>query len=104
MGHAPVDLCSQIWHIGEAIGIIWSRIDRFTNIFAHLILVDIKGRAELDIANMISPQVHMHQTWDEIIRLRFTIVMHPLYQRTGAVANAYNCNTHFLLTWTCHTR
>src|SRR5258708_7527094 len=101
MIHAPVDLRAQLRDIAKAIRIIWGCVNGFAEIFAHLIMVNIKGRGELNIANVISAQVHMHQAWDEIARFRFTIVMYALYQRTGTVTYAYNCNTHFLVS---HTR
>ena len=79
MGHTPYDRNIQFRYIVKLIGIIWLCVYRLSQIFAHLILIDIKGGHEVDITDMITSQVNMHQARYELIRIRFFIVINTLY-------------------------
>ena len=96
MRHAAIHIRAEMWDIRELVGIIGGREDRLTQVIPHFILININSGGELDIANMIAAEIHMHQAWDKIVGLSIPVVLYTLHQRTGTVANAYNSYTHFL--------
>src|SRR5579871_1080920 len=97
MRHTAIDLRAEVRHVGELVGIVGWREDRLADILADLVLIDIEGGGKFDIVNVVATQVDMHQAWHEIFRLSIFVVLDALYQRTGAVPDADNCNAYFLL-------
>src|SRR5437667_10922646 len=98
MGHTTMDFDAQVGNIGKTVGIIGRSMDGLAEVLADFIAIYIKCCGKLDIFDMISAKIHMHQSWHEIIRLRIAVIMDALHEGTGAVSYANNSNAYFLIT------
>ena len=81
MRHTAVDLHAQLGDIGKLIGVVGRAVDGFAEVFAHFVLVNVKGSDKFNVANMIAAQVDVHQTGDEFIFVGIAVVVNPLHQR-----------------------
>ena len=50
--------------------------------------VDVEGRRELDVADVVAAQVDVHQARDELVRAGVLVVLDALHEGRGAVAHA----------------
>ena len=50
--------------------------------------VDVEGRHELDVADVVAAEVDVHETGDELVVRGVAVVVHALHERGGAVADA----------------
>ncbi len=80
MGHAPLHHDPQRGNIAEFEGVVWLGKDGLCYVLPHLILIDVKGCNEVDIADVIAPQIYMHQSRDEVGLNSVTVVMYSLYK------------------------
>ena len=80
MCHPPVDLHPHIRDIAELVRAVLAGPDGLREVFAHLRLVNLESARELDVGDVVSAQVHMHQAGNEFIRLRVAVEMHPLHE------------------------
>ena len=49
---------------------------------------DVERGRELDVADVVAAEVHVHQPRDELVVRRVLVVLHSLQERVGAVADA----------------
>ena len=95
MRHAPLYLYSQVRHIAELVGVVGRGEHRLGEVFAHLILINIKGGDEVDIANVVTAQVNVHYPRHELVFFSFLVEVDPLDKRAGAVSHADDGNIDF---------
>ena len=88
VGHAPVHRDTRGRHVRELEGVVLAREDRLREVLAHLLLVDVEGGHELEVADVVAAQVDVHQAGDEVSLPRVLVVMAPLDEAAGAVAHA----------------
>src|SRR3990172_2746726 len=74
--------------------------DRLTQIQPDFRFDDVEGRAELDIANVVSAEIDVHQTGDLVAGFRLPIVLDPLDERGGTIADPDDGHPDLLLP--CH--
>jgi hypothetical protein len=68
--------------------------DRVGEVLADLVGRDVERRRELDVADVVAPEVDVHQARDELVVRRVLVVLHSLQQRVGAVADADESHAH----------
>jgi hypothetical protein len=93
--HATYHLYARGRDIAELVGVVGWGINGLRQVLAHLVLVDIDGGYEIDIADVIAAKVDMHQAGYELIFLGILVIMHPLYKGGCAVPNTNNCYIYF---------
>ncbi|MBA7644815.1 hypothetical protein ES703_52562 [subsurface metagenome] len=80
MGHTPLDLHSGSRYLTELKGVIGWRVNCLCQVFAHLVLVNIKSSHEIDVADVVSPEVNVHQPGYKFGLFSILIVMDTLDQ------------------------
>ena len=70
--------------------IVGFREDRIGDVPAYLRLVDVEGGGELDIADMIAAELHIHQPRNRHVAARFGIMGQSLHEGRRAIADADN--------------
>src|SRR5207253_4383665 len=83
------------WHGGELEGVVGLRNDRFRQIEANLVHVDIEGRGELDVSDGVPPQDVVHQARDKGVVFDLAIELDSLHKRGGAVSYTYQSDSYF---------
>src|SRR5262249_37215951 len=96
MGHAASDLDANLGDLGKLIGVVGARKNGLPKILAHLGRVNINGRGEFDVGDVVAAQVDMHQPGDEVGLGGVSVVFDALDQRRGAVAHADDRYTHLV--------
>ena len=81
MRHAAVDLDAHLGHLTEFQGVVGQRVDRLGDVLAHLVLIDIDGGHDIDVPDMVTAQVDVHQAGDELVFLGVLIIVQALDQR-----------------------
>src|SRR5437660_5534989 len=66
MGHTAIDRGTYTRNISKAICVIGSGIDSFAQVFSYFILINIKSRRKLDIADVVTCHINMHQSRNEV--------------------------------------
>jgi hypothetical protein len=66
VGHPTLDRDAGLRHLREAVGVVLPGEDRLGEVLADLLAVDVEGRHELDVANVIAAEVDVHEARDEI--------------------------------------
>ena len=94
MGHAALDLDTQVGYVREFHGVVVSGEDRVREVLANLVFVDVEGGGELDVADVVPAEVDVHQAGDRCSRLRVAVVLDALDQRRRAVAHAQDRDPH----------
>ena len=61
VGHAALDVDAQVLDLLEDVRVVRLRVDRLGQVLADLVLVDVEGRDELDVADVIAAEVDVHQ-------------------------------------------
>ena len=64
------------------------RVDRLGQVLADLVLVDVEGRDELDVPDVVAAQADVHQPGDEVVLLGVLVVVPALHEAARAVAHA----------------
>src|SRR6185295_5439523 len=72
----------------EDVGVVGLRVDRLGQVLADLVLVDVEGGDELDVADVVAAQVDVHQPGDEVVLLGVLVVVPALDEAARAVAHA----------------
>src|SRR5437762_1859078 len=93
-----MDFHPHMGNISKTVGVIRLSIDSLTEILSHFVSIYIKSCSKLNIFDMISAKIHMHQSWHEIIRLRIPVIVDALHEGTGTVSDTDNGNAYFLIT------
>jgi hypothetical protein len=70
------------------------RPDRVGEILADLVLRDIEGGGELDVADVVAAQVDVHEAGDELLGVRVLVVLDSLEEGVCAVAHADDGHAH----------
>jgi hypothetical protein len=73
------------------------RPDGVREILAYLLSRDVESGRELDVPHVIAAEVDVHQPRHELVGVRVPVVLDALQERVGAVADADDRNTHFVL-------
>ena len=100
MGHPAGNGHIQTGHIAELDRVIGIGVDRLGKILAHLGIHHIESCGELDIPDVIAPQVDVHQPWDAVGVFCVLVIGDSLHQGGCAVADADNRHADF--TVICH--
>ena len=72
----------------EDVGVVRLRVDRLGQVLADLVLVDVEGGHELDVADVVAAEVDVHQPGDEVVLLGVLVVVAALDEAARAVADA----------------
>ena len=64
------------------------RPDRVGEVLADLVRGDVERGRELDVADVVAAEVHVHEAGDELVVRRVLVVLDALEERVGAVADA----------------
>ena len=88
VGHAALDGDAGVGDLLEDVGVVGLRVDRLGQVLADLVLVDVEGGHELDVADVVAAQVDVHQARDEVVLLGVLVVVAALDQAARAVADA----------------
>ncbi len=88
MGHAAANFDAGRGNIRETARVVGRSEDSLGQIFIDLIGIDIEGGAELNIAHMITAEVHVHEPWNEFFLVGIPVIFDPLNQRRSAIADA----------------
>jgi hypothetical protein len=83
-----MDLDPEPRHVGELVGVVLAGPDRLREILPDLVRVDVEGGGELDVAHVITAEVHVHEARDLLGGIGVFVVGHALHERARAVADA----------------
>src|SRR3982074_1604537 len=67
---------------------------RVRYVSADLSGADVEGRRKLDIPDMISPDIRVHQSGHRVIRFRLPIIAQPLNKRAGTISDPDDCDAY----------
>ena len=87
-------------HVADLDGVVLGGADRLGEVEADLLAVDVERGDELDVADVVVAELHVHQAGDGAGRVGVLVVLDALDERRGAVADADDGDanrTHFLL-------
>ena len=68
--------------------LFWPAEDGLAEVEADLGGVDVEGGDELDVADVVAAEHHVHEAGDGLGRVGVAVVLEALHQRAGAVADA----------------
>ncbi len=88
VGHAPLDRDVELRDLLEDERVVRLRVDRFRQVLADLVLVDVEGGDELDVADVIAAEVDVHEAGHEVGRLGVLVVVAALDEAARAVPDA----------------
>ena len=88
VGHAAMDLDAHVRDVGELDRVVLARPDRLGEVLADLLGVDVEGGDELDVADVIAAEVHVHQAGNLLGGVGVLVVLDALDEAVGAVADA----------------
>ena len=88
MGHPALDGDAHVLDLLEDVGVVRLGVDRLGQVLADLVLVDVEGGHELDVADVIAAEVDVHQARDEVVLLGVLVVVAALDEAARAVADA----------------
>ena len=88
VGHPAVDRDAHVGDLLEDDRVVRVRVDRLGEVLADLRLVDVEGGHELDVADVVAAQAHVHEPGDEVRLLRVLVVVAALDQAARAVPDA----------------
>jgi hypothetical protein len=77
-------------------GVVGRGDDRLGQVAAHLAGVDVERGGELDVADVVAAQVHVHQAGRRRVGRRLGVVGQALDEGRGAVADPDQRDTKFL--------
>ncbi len=87
VGHPAVDGDAQVRDVGERHGVVLAGEDRLGEVLADLLRIDVEGRRELDVADVVPAEVDVHQARDVFRRIGVAVVLDSLDERARAVAH-----------------
>ena len=86
--HAALDGDAGLLDLLEDVRVVRLRVDRLGQVLADLVLVDVEGGHELDVADVIAAEVDVHQPRDEVVVVGVLVVVAALDEAARAVADA----------------
>ena len=87
-GRAPLHGDPELADAGEADGVVLPGEDGLAQVGADLGRVDVEGGHELEVADVVATEHHVHQAGDRLGRIGVAVVLDALDERAGAVAHA----------------
>ena len=75
-------------HVGEPDRVVGLGEDRLGDVLAHLLRVDVERGDDLDVADVVSAELHVHQAGDAFGGVRVLVVLESLDEGRGAVAES----------------
>ena len=87
VGHPAIDLDAHVRHLGELDRVVLARPDRLAEVLADLLGVDVEGRRELDVADVVAAEVDVHEAGNVLVRVGVLVVLDALDEAVGAVAD-----------------
>ncbi len=81
--------------LGEDDGVVGLQQYGFGDVAADLSGVDVEGRGDLDVRDVVAAQVDVHQAGRRFVLGGFGVVAEALNQRRGAIANPDDPDTYF---------
>ena len=78
---------ADVRHVGELDRVVLPRPDRLGEVFADLLLVDVEGGDEFDVADVVAAEFDVHQAGDFLGRVGVLVVLDALDEGVGAVAD-----------------
>ena len=94
--HAAVDGHAEVRHVGELDRVVLAGPDRLGEVLADLVRVDVERGAELDVADVVAAQVHVHEAGHGLVGVGVLVVLDALDERGGAVADADDRHAHLV--------
>jgi hypothetical protein len=95
VGHPAVDRDAERGHlVGELQRVVLAGEDGLGEILADLVGIDVERGGELDVADVVAPQVDVHQAGDRLARVGVPVVADALHERARAVAHADDRDAH----------
>ena len=88
VGHPALDGDAGVGDLLEDERVVRLRVDRLGQVLADLVLVDVEGGHELDVADVVAAEVDVHQARDEVVDLGVLVVVAALDEAARAVADA----------------
>ena len=88
VGHPALDLDAEVRHLLEDVGVVRLGVDRLGQVLADLVLVDVEGGHELDVADVVAAELDVHEARDEVVLLGVLVVVAALDEAAGAVPDA----------------
>ena len=76
------------WHVREADRVVGLREDGLGDVPAHLLRVDVERDDDLDVTDVVAAELHVHQAGDALRGIRILVVLEPLHEGRGAVAES----------------
>src|SRR5256885_1260766 len=90
LASCPWTIDAQLRNLRELVGVVLAGEDRVREVLSDLFGVDVEGGGELDVADVVAPQIHVHQAWDLLGGIGVLVVLDALHERARAVADAYD--------------
>jgi hypothetical protein len=84
-GRAAEDLDAEVRHVGELDRVVLAGPHRLRDVEADLRRVDVEHGDELDVADVVSAEIDVHQAGDLEVGLRVPVVLDSLDQGVRAV-------------------
>jgi hypothetical protein len=78
------------WHVGEPDRVVRLGEDRVRDVLADLVGVDVEGRDDLDVTDVVAAELDMHQPGHLGVRVGVLVVLEPLHEGRGAVAQTHD--------------
>src|SRR5713101_535573 len=91
--HAALDLDAAARNVSELHGVVGTGEDRLGQVEPDLLLVHVERGDELDVADVIATEVHMHQPGNEALGRGVAVVVDALHERRRAVADTHYRDT-----------
>ena len=82
---------------GEVQRVVLAGEDRLGEVLADLLGVDVERGRELDVADVVAAEVHVHEARDLLGGVGVLVVVDALHEGGGAVADADDGDAHLLL-------
>ncbi len=83
--HAPRHAHPEIRHVAELVGVVRLREDGLGDVPPHLVLVDVDRGRELDVTDVVTAEIDVHESRHERIGRRVLVVLHSLHKGGRAV-------------------
>src|SRR4051794_30196766 len=90
VGHAAMNRDTEVGDVGELDRVVLAGPERLAEVLADLLGVDVEGGAELDVANVVTAEVHMHEAGDLLGGIGVLVVGDALDQGVRAVADPHD--------------
>src|SRR6185369_6717018 len=75
-------------------GVVLAGADRLGQVTADLLGVDVEGRDELDVGDVVVPELDVHEPGHLVRGVGAAVVLDPLDERRGAVPHADDGDTY----------